>query len=139
MYGPGDLGPGHMVVVQGGHDWMLPFWLGTLMPFAVLFILWALVWKGLALWHSARRGQYWWFLALLIVNTFGILEIIYLFLQFAPESWWLWMGLVMLFFTMLLSNLAPVLIFPLFYKYKPLEDEELVNRLTRLAESAGTP
>ena len=79
MYGPGDLGPGHMVVVQGGHDWMLPFWLGTLMPFAVLFILWALVWKGLALWHSARRGQYWWFLALLIVNTFGILEIIYLF------------------------------------------------------------
>ena len=72
-------GRGHMVVVQGGHDWMLPFWLGTLMPFAVLFILWALVWKGLALWHSARRGQYWWFLALLIVNTFGILEIIYLF------------------------------------------------------------
>jgi methionyl-tRNA synthetase len=79
MYGPGDWGPGHMVVVQGGHDWMLPFWLGTLMPFAILFILWALVWKGLALWHSARRGQYWWFLALLIVNTFGILEIIYLF------------------------------------------------------------
>jgi STE24 endopeptidase len=47
------------------------------------------------------------------------------------------MGLVMLVFTVLLSNLAPVLIFPLFYKYKPLEDEELVNRLTRLAQKAG--
>ena len=44
----------------------------------------------------------------------------------------------MLIFTALLSNLAPVLIFPLFYKYKPLADQELVNRLTRLAEQAGT-
>lgn len=79
MYGPGEWGQAHTVVVQGGHDWMLPFWLGALMPFAVLFVLWALIWKGLALWHAARRGQYWWFLALLIVNTFGILEIIYLF------------------------------------------------------------
>ena len=39
---------------------------------------------------------------------------------------------------MLLSNLAPVLIFPLFYNYKPLADEELVTRLTNLAEQAGT-
>jgi methionyl-tRNA synthetase len=78
-YGPGDWGAGHMMLAQGGHDWMLPFWLGALMPFAILFILWALVWKGLALWHAARRGQYWWFLALLVFNTFGILEIIYLF------------------------------------------------------------
>lgn len=79
MYGPGDWGPGHMVAMQGGHDWLVPFWLGALLPFAILFILWALVWKGLALWHAARRGQYWWFLALLVINTFGILEIIYLF------------------------------------------------------------
>jgi STE24 endopeptidase len=44
----------------------------------------------------------------------------------------------MLIFTVLLSNLAPVLIFPLFFKYQPLEDEDLVERLTRLAERAGT-
>ena len=66
-----------------------------------------------------------------------ILEIIYWLLGAAPRSWWLWMGLVMLIFTVVLSNLAPVLIFPLFFKYKPLEDEELVNRLTRLADRAG--
>jgi len=48
-------------------------------PFIIAAILWAVVWKGLALWHSARRGQYWWFLILLVVNTLGILEIIYLF------------------------------------------------------------
>ena len=77
---------------------------------------------------------------LLITGVIGliILEIIYALLGVAPRSWWLWAAVVMLVFTVLLSNLAPVLIFPLFFKYKPLEDEELVNRLTRLAEQAGT-
>ena len=46
--------------------------------FAVL-MLWSLFWKGLALWHAGRRGQPWWFVIMLIVNTVGILEIIYLF------------------------------------------------------------
>jgi hypothetical protein len=42
-------------------------------------MLWSIFWKGLALWHSGRRGQSWWFIVLLVVNTMGILEIIYLF------------------------------------------------------------
>lgn len=76
---------------------------------------------------------------LLISGVLGliVLEIIYALMGFAPQTWWLWAALVMLLFTVLLSNLAPVLIFPLFYKYKPLEDDDLVNRLTRLAEQAG--
>jgi len=45
----------------------------------VSVVLWSLFWKGVALWHSARRGQPWWFVIVLIVNTVGILEIIYLF------------------------------------------------------------
>lgn len=48
-------------------------------PLIVLVLLWSVFWKGLALWHAARRGQYWWFVILLVVNTVGILEIIYLF------------------------------------------------------------
>ncbi len=44
-----------------------------------LLIIWSLFWKGLALWHAGRRGQPWWFIALLVINTAGILEIIYLF------------------------------------------------------------
>ena len=47
-------------------------------PFIVVLV-WSLFWKGLALWHSGRRGQPYWFLILLVVNTVGILEIIYLF------------------------------------------------------------
>lgn len=44
-----------------------------------LIVLWSLVWKGLALWHSAKRTEKWWFIAFLIINTLGILEIIYLY------------------------------------------------------------
>jgi hypothetical protein len=44
-----------------------------------VLIVWSLFWKGLALWHAGRRGQPWWFVIMLVVNTVGILEIIYLF------------------------------------------------------------
>lgn len=42
-------------------------------------LIWALVWKGLALWKSANKKQVPWFIALLILNTVGILEILYIF------------------------------------------------------------
>ena len=42
-------------------------------------IIWSVVWKGLALWYAARAGQKTWYVILLIVNTLGILEIIYIF------------------------------------------------------------
>ena len=48
-------------------------------PFFALLLLWSVVWKGLALWHSARRAEKWWFVAFLLLNTAGILEIVYLF------------------------------------------------------------
>ncbi|MDD4588741.1 MAG: DUF5652 family protein [Heliobacteriaceae bacterium] len=41
-------------------------------------VLWSVVWKGFALWHSARNDQRGWFVALLVINTVGLLEIIYL-------------------------------------------------------------
>lgn len=47
--------------------------------------LWSLIWKGLALWKSARNDQRYWFVALLLINTVGILEILYLFV-FAPNK-----------------------------------------------------
>lgn len=51
-----------------------------------LIILWSLIWKGLALWHSARGRQTAWFVVLLVVNTIGLLEIIYLAFFRAPEA-----------------------------------------------------
>jgi hypothetical protein len=44
-----------------------------------VFLIWVVVWKGLALWHSSKRNEKWWFIALLVINTAGILEIVYLF------------------------------------------------------------
>lgn len=46
--------------------------------FVLVALLWTLLWKGLALWHAARSGQWIWFIVFLIVNTAGILEIVYL-------------------------------------------------------------
>lgn len=43
-----------------------------------LVLAWSLVWKGLALWRAARNSHTAWYVVMLIVNTAGILEIIYL-------------------------------------------------------------
>jgi len=69
---------GMMSAGFGGYEWVL--WaLAVAVPLLIIFVAWSLIWKGLALWHAARRGQYGWFIILLVVNTLGILEIIYLF------------------------------------------------------------
>jgi hypothetical protein len=45
----------------------------------VLLLVWSITWKGVALWKAARLGSRNWFVVLLIVNTFGVLEIIYIY------------------------------------------------------------
>jgi len=69
-----------------------------------------------------------------------ILEIIYAVLRATPNAWWLWAGAILLLFNVILANLAPVLLMPIFYKFQPLdqEREDLTERLVRLAEKAGT-
>lgn len=52
--------------------------LGAGITFAI-FILWSFVWKGFALWIASREGKKWWFVVILVLNTAGILEIIYIF------------------------------------------------------------
>ena len=45
----------------------------------MILALWSLIWKGIALWLAARRGEKGWFTWLLVLNTVGILEISYIF------------------------------------------------------------
>lgn len=45
----------------------------------VILILWSLTWKGIALWKAAQSNAKVWFIVLLLVNTVGILEILYIF------------------------------------------------------------
>ncbi len=50
------------------------------MSLIFILVLWELVWKGIALWKAARESQKYWFIAILILNTVGILPILYIFL-----------------------------------------------------------
>jgi hypothetical protein len=59
---------------------------GTLTIIGWALVGWSLVWKGLALWVSARLKQKWWFMPLVFINTLGILEILYLFVFSADNS-----------------------------------------------------
>lgn len=59
--------------------------MAVFLPLLIVAALWTIVLKGFSLWYAARAGQKWWFLFLLIVNTLGILEIVYL-IWFRPRS-----------------------------------------------------
>lgn len=67
-----------------------------------------------------------------------VVELLYFIMRQFPEHWWLiaWVAFLGLF--VLLAQLAPVVLFPIFYKFAPLENEELKTRLVRLGERAGT-
>jgi STE24 endopeptidase len=73
------------------------------------------------------------------VVGFVVLQVVYLVLRLYPDTWWLWTAGFLLLFSVLLANLAPVLLMPLFYKFKPLDEEyaDLAERLVRLTKQAG--
>lgn len=75
---------------------------------------------------------------LTIVLGTMVAQMVYLIIRSFPDAWWVlaWAAFVALF--VIFAQLAPVLLFPLFYKFIPLEDEELKQRLVRLSEKAGT-
>lgn len=77
---------------------------------------------------------------LLLTAVLGaaLVELLYLIIRDFPEHWWLvaWIGFLGI--AVLMAQLAPVLLFPIFYKFEPLHDEDLKLRLVRLGERAGT-
>jgi STE24 endopeptidase len=77
-------------------------------------------------------------LALSLVLEVLAIEVVYVLLATQPQTWWLWTALVFLFFTVIMANLAPVIILPIFYKFTPLPEGELTRRLLALADRAHT-
>ncbi|MBA3914080.1 MAG: M48 family metallopeptidase [Acidobacteriales bacterium] len=67
-----------------------------------------------------------------------VAELLYWCIRQSPEYWWLiaWAAFLALF--VLMAQLAPVVLFPIFYKFEPLENEDLKSRLVSLSERAGT-
>jgi STE24 endopeptidase len=138
-------------------------WIATFLYFAVAFIAYGILfaplsyYSGFVLPHryglSTQNLRAWWVdvlkgTALSLVLGGLVIEMLYWLLRDAPPlpllaggaggGWWLWASVFLIAFQVVLANLAPVLIFPIFYKFKPLEDAELVSRLTALAERAKT-
>lgn len=67
-----------------------------------------------------------------------VVELLYSLIRNVPQHWWLvaWVAFLGLF--VLLAQIAPVVLFPIFYKFEPLENDELRHRLVLLSERAGT-
>jgi STE24 endopeptidase len=67
-----------------------------------------------------------------------VVELLYFTIREWPQNWWLlaWALFMVLFIVM--AQLAPVVLFPIFYKFEPLENEDLRRRLVVLSERAGT-
>lgn len=66
---------------RGAENFFGPSWvlgMSLLGGVFILVILVSLALKGIALWHAAKRDEKWWFVALLLINTLGILELVYL-------------------------------------------------------------
>lgn len=72
----------------------------------------------------------------LVIGTPILLLFFFIIRQFG-DLWWLVFASSMFFISVVLSQIFPVLIMPVFYKVVPLEDEELKSRITKLAANAG--
>jgi STE24 endopeptidase len=77
-----------------------------------------------------------WLLGLLLATV--LCEIIYALIRTSPEHWWIFAWLIFIGMFIFFAQIAPVVLFPLFYKFVPLQNDELRARLVRLGERAGT-
>jgi len=66
-----------------------------------------------------------------------LLIIFYFILKTYNNYWWLPFGIIMFFFSVLLAQIVPILILPLFYKITPIENEDLKNRIIELGRAAN--
>src|ERR1700728_363053 len=84
------------------------------------------------LWDEAKS-----FLVGLGMGTI-VVELLYFTIRQWPQHWWLLAWALFMGLFILLAQLAPVVLFPIFYKFEPLENEDLRRRLVILGERAGT-
>jgi STE24 endopeptidase len=67
-----------------------------------------------------------------------VVELLYFTIRQWPQNWWLLAWALFMGLFVLLAQLAPVVLFPIFYKFEPLDNEDLRRRLVVLSERAGT-
>jgi len=67
-----------------------------------------------------------------------VVELLYFTIRQSPQHWWLIMWALFMGLFIMLAQLAPVILFPIFYKFEPLDNDDLRRRLVLLSERAGT-
>ena len=67
-----------------------------------------------------------------------LVELLYFTIRQSPQHWWLIAWAVFMLLFVLFAQIAPIVFLPIFYKFEPLENEDLKERLMRLGERAGT-
>ncbi len=67
-----------------------------------------------------------------------VVELVYWTIRISPERWWVLAWAIFVVLSVFFAQIAPVLLFPLFYKFEPLDNQELRERLLQLSDRAGT-
>ncbi|HEY6337637.1 MAG TPA: M48 family metallopeptidase [Candidatus Sulfotelmatobacter sp.] len=91
---------------------------------------------------NQRLGSWLWdevkgFLVGLVLGSI-LVELVYFTIRQSPEHWWFIAWALFMGFFIVMAQLAPVVLFPIFYKFEPLDNEDLRRRLVLLGERAGT-
>jgi len=131
--------------ITGKRFWVVAFY--TLMFLIIAFIVgFPASYYGFTLeqkFELSNQSFFQWFgeelLALLVMAVIALIAVegIYLALKKAPRTWWIYVSVVFIGFAVVLVNLAPVLIMPLFNVYTPLPEGELRQRLVSLSHRAN--
>ena len=121
----------YLLVLATGYELIvapLGYYYGFVLPHR-----YGLLRQGLAEWlRDKAKG-----LGLQMLLGLALITIVYWLIGSVPALWWLVAAGIMLLGSLILTWLTPTLLIPLFYKLKPLENEELKNRLVDLAGRAG--
>jgi STE24 endopeptidase len=120
--------------------------------FSVLYVIYSLLsfpfafLEGYAIEHkygfSTQTTGSWfadWAKSFAVAYVIGLIVfmIIYVIIPGAPSWWWLWLALIMIGFSVVLANIFPVVILPLFYQTRPLDDDDLKKEIVGLCSRAG--
>jgi len=84
------------------------------------------------LWDEAKS----FFVGLVLASI--VVELLYFMIRQFPQHWWIFTWALFMGLFIVLAQLAPVALLPIFYKFEPLENEDLRRRLVVLSERAGT-
>ncbi len=89
--------------------------------------------KTLNIWFSDIVKS---FLVMIVLGAF-LLSALLLMLKYMGQSWWIWAWIVLLMFQLLMTILYPTVIAPIFNKFTPIEDDDLITGIEKLAKGEG--